>query len=83
MTFGRMQVRLGMEVVGTGAQPVGRVAEVRLEDFLLSRPGRGSVYVPYEAIRAMLGDQVVLDIHPEEIDARGWPASRPKVTDPC
>jgi hypothetical protein len=76
MTFGRMQVRPGMEVVGTGAQPVGRVAEVRLEDLLLSRPGRGGVYVPDEAIRAMLGDQVVLDIHPEEIDARGWPASQ-------
>ena len=81
MTFGRMQVRRGMEVVGTGAQPLGQVAEVRLEDFLLSRPG-GGIYVPYEAIRAMLGDQVVLDVRPEEIDARGWPASQAEGTEP-
>ena len=82
MTFGRMQVRRGLEVVGTGAQPLGQVAEARLEDFLLSRPGREGIYVPYEAIRAMLGEQVVLDIHPEEIDARGWPTSPSEGTDP-
>lgn len=75
MTFGRAQVQTGMQVVGTGAQPVGHVAEVRGEDFRLSRPGGVDLYVPYEAIRAMLGTQVVLDVRADQIDAQGWPTA--------
>jgi Uncharacterized protein conserved in bacteria (DUF2171) len=72
MTFGRMQVRPGMQVVGAGAQPIGRVAETRDEDFRVARPGREDVFVPYQAIRAMLDDQVVLGVHADEVDAQGW-----------
>jgi hypothetical protein len=72
MTFGRMQVQAGMEVVGTGGQPVGRVEETHDEVFRVVRPDREDVYIPYEVIRAMLGEQVVLDVHADEIDARGW-----------
>jgi hypothetical protein len=64
-----------MEVVGTGAQPVGRVVEVRDEDFRLSRQGGADLYVPYEAIRAMLGHQVVLDVRADQVDAQGWPSA--------
>jgi hypothetical protein len=75
MTFGRMQVQPGMEVVGTGAQPIGRVSAVRDEDFQLVRPGHSGIYIPYEAIRAMIGDQVVLNVHANEVDAQGWSSS--------
>ena len=59
MTFGRLQVQPGMQVVGTGATPVGQVAEVHSENFRVVRAGGEDLYVPYEAIRAMLGEQVV------------------------
>jgi hypothetical protein len=72
MTFGRMQVQSGMEVVGTGGKPIGRVAEGSDDVFRVVRPGLGDIYVPYDVIRAMLGDQIVLDVPPDEIDARGW-----------
>jgi len=78
MTFGRLQVQPGMQVVGTGATPVGQVAEVHDENFRVVRPGGEDIYVPYEAIRAMLGDQVVLGIHANEIDAQGWSAATPE-----
>jgi hypothetical protein len=72
MTFGRLQVQPGMEVVGTAGTPIGRVKENRLEDFLVDRPSAPSVYVPYEAIRAMLGDQVVLQVTADAVDSQGW-----------
>jgi hypothetical protein len=70
-----MQVQPGMEVVGTGVQPIGRVTEVHDEDFRVVRPGREDVLVPYQAIRAMLGEQVVLEVHADEVDAQGWSSS--------
>ena len=72
MTFGRVHVQSGMEVVGTGGQPIGRVAEGYDDVFRVVRPGHEDVYVPYEVILAMLGEQIVLDVRPDEIDARGW-----------
>ena len=75
MTFGRMQVQPGMEVVGTGAQPIGRVSVVRDADFRMVRPGRDDIYVPYEAIRAMMGEQVVLSVHANDVDKQGWSTS--------
>ena len=86
MTFGRMQVRPGMDVVGTGALPLGRVAEVHDEDFRVVREGRADIVVPYSAIRAMLGDQVVLDVHADEVDDKGWSRSSAESADaeyPC
>ena len=58
---------------GEAPKPVGVVADVRDEDFRLSRTGGEDVYVPYDAIRAMLGEQVVLDVAAAEMDAQGWP----------
>jgi hypothetical protein len=46
MTFGRLQVHRGMEVVGTGVQLIGQVAEVHDEDFRVIRPGRADIYSP-------------------------------------
>jgi ribosomal 30S subunit maturation factor RimM len=76
MTFGRIQIQPGMQVVDTGGQPVGQVAEVHDTDFRVVRSGREDVHVPYGAIRALLGDQVVLDVHTAQIDAQGWSSSQ-------
>jgi sporulation protein YlmC with PRC-barrel domain len=67
MTFGPMQVRPGMEVVATAGTAVGRVKEARTEDFVVERPEQGDAVIPYEAIRAMLGDQVVISLRPDEL----------------
>ncbi len=61
MTFGRMQVQPGMEVVGTAGTLVGQVKEVHDEEFVVSRPTGDDVRFAYSAIRAMLGNQLVLD----------------------
>jgi Uncharacterized protein conserved in bacteria (DUF2171) len=75
MTFGRLQVQPGMEVVGTDNQPIGRVSAVQDADFCIARPGREDIYVPYEAIRAMIGEQVVLGVRANDVDTQGWSSS--------
>jgi hypothetical protein len=75
MTFGRLQVQPGMEVVGTSNQPIGRVSAARGADFCVVRPGREDIYVPYEAIRAMIGGQIVLGVHASDVDSQGWSSS--------
>jgi hypothetical protein len=69
MTFGSMQVRPGMEVIGTTGAPIGHVKEAREEDFVIQRaaPG-GDVTVPYDKIRALLASQVVLSLGPDQLD---------------
>lgn len=69
MTFGPIQVRPGMEVIGTTGAPVGRVLEVQDEDFVVERsPSGGSVRLSYDTVRALLGSQVVLSIGPDQLD---------------
>ena len=69
MTFGPIQVRPGMEVIGTTGAPVGRVLEVQDDVFVVERtPSGGSVRLSYDAVRALLGSQVVLSIGPDQLD---------------
>jgi preprotein translocase subunit YajC len=63
MTFGRIQVQPGMEVVGTAGSLVGQVKEVHDEEFVVSRPTGDDVRFAYSDVRAMLGNQVVLEPH--------------------
>jgi hypothetical protein len=67
-----MQVRPGMEVIGTTGAPIGRVAETHEEDFVVERAPQGdSVRLSYDAVRALLGSQVVLNVGPDQLDSRG------------
>ena len=61
MTFGRMQVRTGMNVVDTQGAQIGRVAEVGEQQFVIERGQQGVIAVSYDSVRALLGEQVVLD----------------------
>jgi len=65
MTFGQMQVRPGMTVVDTRGSTVGRVSEAGDEEFVVERPDQGSISIAYDAVRALLGDQVVLNTGPD------------------
>lgn len=72
MTFGRLQVRPGMEVVGTNGNAVGRVREAHDTYFLVERSAARDLYVPYGSIRALIGDEIVLDVSADQVDAMGW-----------
>jgi hypothetical protein len=71
MTFGPVQVRAGMEVIGTTGAAIGRVAEAHDDDFVIERtPPGGSVRLGYDSVRALLASQVVLNIGPDQLDER-------------
>jgi sporulation protein YlmC with PRC-barrel domain len=65
MTFGPMQVRPGMTVVDTRGSTVGRVSEAGAEQFVVERSDQGQISIGYDAVRALLGDQVVLNTGPD------------------
>ncbi len=65
MTFGQMQVRPGMTVVDTRGAQLGRVSHVSDEQFVIQRENQPDLTLGYEAVRALLGDQVVLDTGPD------------------
>jgi hypothetical protein len=64
MTFGPMQVSVGMTVVDTAGAEIGRVSEVGAEEFVIQRAD-GKVTQTYKSVRALLGNQVVLDTGPD------------------
>ena len=69
---GRLQLRTGMEVIGSDGDDAGRVKEVRDADFLVARRMRRDVYVPFSAIMHVAEDRVTLSIPGERVDDMGW-----------
>ena len=65
MTFGPMQVRTGMNVVDTQGVQIGRVGEVGAQQFAIQREQQGVTEVSYDSVRALVGEQVVLDTGPD------------------
>jgi hypothetical protein len=73
MSTEHFQVSVGMEVLGAEKERVGQVKEVRASDFLVERPLQRDVYVPFAAIREVTGNQVVLTVTSDHVDALKWP----------
>ncbi|HKC76233.1 MAG TPA: DUF2171 domain-containing protein [Chloroflexota bacterium] len=73
MSTEHFQVSVGMDVLGADQERVGQVKEVRASDFLVERPLQRDVYVPFAAIREVTGNQVVLTVTSEHVDALKWP----------
>ena len=83
-TPGVAQIDIGMRVVGIDGQPVGRVKEVRGDDFLVDRPMARDVYVPYSFVLAAENpadrirggptqpDQIILTIPAGHVDDQHW-----------
>jgi hypothetical protein len=69
----RFTIHESMEIVGADGESVGQVTEVRGTDFLVGRPGRGEVYVPFSGVQTVDGDRVMLDVRAGEVDRQGWP----------
>jgi len=81
MSVDPRQIQVGMGVVGRDGEPVGTVKEVRAADVLVDRPLARDVYVPIEAIQAIVdatpSDSVdphlVLTIRADSVGDMGWP----------
>jgi hypothetical protein len=73
MSTEHFQVSAGMEVLGAEKERVGQVKEVRAADFLVERSLQRDVYVPFAAIREVTGNQVVLTVTSDHVDALKWP----------
>ena len=71
-SVGREQLRPGMEVVDADGDRLGRVKALHERDFLLDRPRVRDIYVPYGAVRTVVGDRAVLAISARDVDAQGW-----------
>jgi hypothetical protein len=77
---GAGQIDVGMDVLGVDGQPVGRVKEVRANDFLLDRPLAHDLYVPYQFVLSVpdRGEkpsrptEVVLTVSAAHLDNQEW-----------
>jgi hypothetical protein len=82
--LGPDQVRVGMDVMSVNGRHVGKVKEVRAEDFLLDRPLARDLYVPYSFVLAaedyggtfrrgrVEPTEVVLSVADGHLDNQGW-----------
>ena len=61
-----------MDVVGSDGVMVGRVREMRSNDFLVDRSMQRDLYVPFSAIQTVDGDRVMLNIAARDLDRQGW-----------
>lgn len=72
MTVGRSPIQTGMQVIGEDGREVGCVRDVHDFDFILSRPERPPLYVPFMAVEQVSDDLVVLNIPATKVDTRDW-----------
>lgn len=54
MSVDPRQIKVGMDVVGFDGEPVGTVKEVRGSDILVNRLLARDVYVPLDAVQAIM-----------------------------
>jgi len=71
----RPRVAPGMRVVGVAGDEIGRVLEVRADDFLIHRSGSlgmtpaAPTALRFARIHAILGDRITLDVPSSQLDA--------------
>ncbi len=70
------EIHRGMEVLGNQGKYIGLIKEIRDHDFLVNRPMRRDVYVPFDACQQVNG-KMVLKFSADDIDNQGWP--KPKL----
>ncbi len=61
------QIRAGMMVVGSDGEIVGKVKQARKNDFLLDRELQTDLFVPNDAVRNVIGDEVILAVPRHEV----------------
>jgi hypothetical protein len=82
--LGPDQIKVGMEVTSIDGESVGKVKEVRANDFLLDRPLARDLYVPYSSVLAAEDyggtfrrgptepTEVVLRVSVAHLESQGW-----------
>jgi hypothetical protein len=81
MSVNPRYIQVGMGVVGSDGEEVGTVKEVRTTDILVDRPMARDVYVPLEAIQAIMDTSassaydmhVILTVRADSVGDMGWP----------
>ncbi len=73
---GGLVLRVGMEVVGSDGQRMGKVKAVHAGDFVVDRRFRRSVTLPFEAIRAA-NDRIVLTVPAKDATRMDWSQPAP------
>lgn len=66
------QLAVGLDVQSADVQTVGTVKEMHAAGFVVDRPLQPDVTVPYDAIRAVTLDGVVLTLTAMEVDDHFW-----------
>jgi hypothetical protein len=66
------QLREGMSVVGLDGEQIGRVKEVRGDEFLIDRPTGRGVFAPTRFVQSTVNEQVVLTVPARQVDSMGW-----------
>jgi hypothetical protein len=75
----RAQVHEGTEVVGEDQRPVGHVEAITIGRFLrVRRPRQLDLYVPFDFVRDLTGNRVVLTIPADLASRMDW--TNPPVT---
>ena len=64
---------LGMAVLGADGRLVGRVKNVFASYLLIDRAVKRDVYIPFDAIRTLRDNQIVLVIPAGLVDDMHWP----------
>ncbi len=67
------QLQGGMQVVGSDMGNIGKVDDIRENDFLVDIPMHRDLYVPFSAIQNMDNGRVVLNVQGDHIYDMGWP----------
>jgi hypothetical protein len=81
MTVDPQYIQVGMRVRGIDDEDIGWVKEIRATDILVDRPLARDVYVPLDAIQAIIDasatsayyPHVVLKIPKDRVGDMGWP----------
>ncbi|MBV9324370.1 MAG: hypothetical protein JO352_11335 [Chloroflexi bacterium] len=81
---GPAQVELGMPVVSLDGEPVGKVKEIRTDEFLVDRPMARDLWIPFSAMLSAEDysgnfrrgpaerPSLVLTVSHAHIDGQGW-----------
>ena len=64
----RFQVAPGMVVIDRHQEQIGTVGEVRDTDFLVERPGQRGVYISFDHVQEVQGNQVLLSIAADQVE---------------
>lgn len=66
-------VQAGMAVLSQVGEPIGKVNQVRADDFLLDRPNARALYVPFHACHSVEAGRLTLAVSGAQLEAQGWP----------